>query len=429
VKNKLNILMYGWEFPPNISGGLGVACHAIVNELTKKGINVDIVLPLNLIDKEIEHSPEITINIDNSHPGKLIQHQIKSILHPYMTEKDYEHKFSPIKKKNNTLSHYGENLLEEVYHYANQAASLAAKIPHDIIHAHDWMTILAAIKAKTYSTKPFILHMHSLERDRNSFKNINKQIVEIEKCGIEQSDQVIAVSDYTKKMIMKYYGAPESKIKVVHHGSANLTKNTTTKNLFTKNPFRQKMVLFLGRITWQKGPFYFIDAAKEILETRSDIQFVIAGTGDLLTDMIQQVAEHRIGRYIHFTGFINHDQINQLYELADVYVMPSISEPFGLTCLEALSTGVPVIVSKTSGVSELVQNIITVDCWDIDAIAKNILALLSCPALQKEMSRKGKKEVEQLTWERSVSNIINLYKSLSQDSLGCGRKQQFSANV
>lgn len=439
----MKVLMYGWEYPPYISGGLGVACHAIVHALAKKNIQINLVLPhdfslhsasstetlVNLIGVDL-YDEKITVTSSN-----LINIcQINSLLHPYFSPNEYRKIIEARNKQNkekhlhkittnHTIDHnspdftpskltgcYGNNLFNEVLRYSEIAGKLAKQISHDVIHAHDWMTILAGIKAKSISKKPLIFHTHALEIDRSGTQHYNRQIFDIEKYGMEQADKIIAVSNYTKNIITHHYGIPANKIDVVYNGidKSNIQSKTNTK------PSKTKMVLFLGRITQQKGPSFFIEIAKKILDKRKDVQFVIAGTGHLLAEMIEKVAAFRIGKYVHFTGFLDQKTVKKIYQLADVYVMPSVSEPFGLSCLEALAENVPVVISKQSGVVEALHNTLNADFWDTDEMAAKILALLAYKGLGAELITNAKKEMEHLTWDIAADKIIHVYNLVSQ---------------
>ncbi|MBU0743895.1 MAG: glycosyltransferase family 4 protein, partial [Gammaproteobacteria bacterium] len=301
---------------------------------------------------------------------------------------------------------YGIGLLTEVFRYALCAGSLAQDVPHDVIHAHDWLTILAALEAKRYSCKPLVLHVHALETDRSGLW-VDKKIFAIEKYGMEQADQIVAVSQYTKNNIIQYYGIAPEKITVIHNG---IYCNEKSSELTKTN--RPRMVLFLGRITHQKGPYFFIEIAKKILEKKPEVQFVLAGTGDLVTDMIERVASLRIGKNVHFTGFLDSDRVRDIFQLADVYVMPSVSEPFGLSALEALTCDVPAIISKQSGVSEVLRNVLVADFWDTENMADKILALLDYPALGRVSLTYAHNDLCHITWDKAAGKIIDLYKKV-----------------
>jgi glycosyltransferase involved in cell wall biosynthesis len=411
--------MYGWEFPPHISGGLGIACYGIVNELAKKGAKITFVLPQAI--ENMAQGDNISIvgcdllstSIDTSFFESLVDiKKIDAMLHPYMTNDSYLQSLMNANtsscstdelKSYRLTGRYGPNLLTEVFRYALAAGVLAKSVPHDVIHAHDWLTILAGIEAKKFSNKPLIFHVHALEPDRSG-TNINEKVFAIERYGMQQADKIVAVSQYTKNIIMQHYGIPHEKIVVVHNG---IYSSSDLQGVDQSKPF--KMVLFLGRLTHQKGPYFFIEVAKKILERRDDVHFVIAGSGDMMEDMIYQVARSHIGKNVHFTGFLDQGTVARLYKLADVYVMPSVSEPFGLTCLEALVREVPVVISKQSGVTEVLHNALKADFWDVNDLAAKTLALLDYRALRKELLANAAEEIREITWEKTASKLIDLY--------------------
>lgn len=444
----MKVLMYGWEFPPRISGGLGTACYAIVQELAQRNINLTLVLPYTLADAGINNVD--FIGCDNINPKNIYQEepagaqnnlnikymQIAAHISPYMSACDFKFfctsetlraffdqvaqmdlpediksiAMSTIKEcdsEGKITGKYGANLLLEVFRYAVVAGALAKTTEHDIIYAHDWLTMLAGVEAKRFSKKPLVLHIHALETDRSGLWT-NQKIYNIEKYGMEQADHIVAVSQYTKDNIVKYYGIDPGKITVVHNG----IYCDSIDNMIVKNKLKPKMVLFLGRITHQKGPSFFIEAAQKILAKRPDVQFVMAGSGDLITEMIERVASLRIGKNFHFTGFLEGDLVMQMYKLADVYVMPSVSEPFGLSALEALSCNVPAIISKQSGVAEVLKNTLISDFWDTDDIAAKILALLEYPALCATSLGYEAKQLQHITWGKAAEKLIDVYKKL-----------------
>ncbi len=424
----MEILMYGWEFPPRISGGLGVACFAIVQELARRNIKVNLVLPQGV--ENLTNNDNVSIIGCESLKGGIdpfyletfchnvnIQ-KVEALLHPYLSEESYqqilqskngchacqellEHPFSQFS------GYYGGDLIAEVFRYAVVAGTLGAQIPHDVIHCHDWLTVLAGIEAKKRSNKPLIYHAHALEPDRSG-EHVNQSIFEIEKYGMEQADRIASVSQYTKDIIVKHYGISPDKITVVHNGMYHTDKKENEVSTGKSS----KMVLFLGRITHQKGPYFFVEIARKILSKRKDVEFVMAGSGDMMNDMIECVASMRIGKYVHFTGFLDPETVDRLYNLADVYVMPSVSEPFGLTCLEALSRQVPVVISKQSGVSEVLEHALKADFWDADDMAAKILALLDYQALRDELLQSSAEEVSVLTWGKTAEKLIKIYNEL-----------------
>ena len=364
----------------------------------------------------------------------LTRTNFSTAVHPYINQKEYQgiieqksfvtgKKFSPASLlQNNNVSldpgttgdtkihltgNYDDNLFYEVLQYAVLAGASASKTSHDVIHAHDWLTILAGIEAKKRSNKPLIFHIHALEPDRSG-AYVDEKIFAIEKYGMQQADRIIAVSEYTKNIIIEKYGISPEKISIVYNG----TEFPSQKEHKAEKSNHHKMVLFLGRLAHQKGPHQFIEAARKILKKRKDIHFAIAGTGGMIKEMIQRVAMLRLGKYIHFTGFLDKEKVARIYRLADVYVMPSVSEPFGISTLEALSHDVPVVISKQSGVSEVLNHAFKVDFWDIHEMANKIVALVDYEALRKASLKNSEKEIKDLTWDKAVNGIINLYNVL-----------------
>ena len=436
MKDKLRVLMYGWEFPPFISGGLGVACYAIVQELIKQGVDLALVLPysLSFLKREkLNNFKSYCSALRDSYPissdVRLFEVEIGSNLNPYSRHKDMINLSLDIEEFRRLMTNlhlpefiknlvgdlyfeqqvefsggkYFSNLIAEVFRYAALAGVLANKIVHDVIYAHDWLTVLAGLEAKFYSNAPVILHIHALEIDRSEGFG-NNRVYAIEKYGMEQADQIIAVSQYTKDRIVKYYQIDPNKITVVHNGINNtqVKKNTLKPSV--------PVVLFVGRLTYQKGPYFFIEVANRILAKMPNAQFVLAGTGDLYRSMIERTAALKIGTNVHFTGFLGVDEVQQLYSLASVYVMPSISEPFGLTALEAAAHGIPVIVSKQSGVKEVLKGALVADFWDIDDLSNKILSLLCHPSLSKDAVQIGLDNLQEATWKKSVNKIIKVYQ-------------------
>lgn len=406
--------MYGWEFPPNFTGGLGIACYGIVHGLLANQIEIALVLP--------KHPSQPAYNThyvsaDNALEFLSIDHSsfsvtdINSLLRPYVDIKCYQEELAvTLATTSNKSHHYGDSLLAEVKRYGIIAGKQANYTNHDIIHAHDWLTILAGIEARKISGKPLIFQAHALETDRSG-EYLNQDIYEIERYGMQQADHIIAVSQYTKNSIITRYGIPKNKISISYNGLFRHPYPKENKTTELKNPL--KTVLFLGRITYQKGVFYFIEAARKILENRQDIQFVIAGEGDLLHSAIEHVASLGLGTQIHFTHFLDRAAVSKIYHLSDIYVMPSISEPFGIACLEALEHHVPVIISKQSGVAEVLDSIITVDFWDTNILAQKITLLIDQPQLKKNLLKNIDQKLDQLTWNRLTKKIVKIYQQIS----------------
>lgn len=304
---------------------------------------------------------------------------------------------------------YGPNLISEVFRYALIARTIAADTDHDVIHCHDWLTITAGIEAKKVSGKPLIYHVHALETDRSG-ANVNPEIFKIEKQGMEAADTVIAVSYFTRRNIIDFYGIPPEKIEVVHN-AVSKTKVNNRGTSIKKHP-DEKIVLFLGRLTMQKGPDYFLEAAAKVIEKDPNIRFVVAGMGDMIHRLIERAAELRIGRNVLFTGFLRRPEVEDIFAAADAYVMSSVSEPFGISSLEAVLFDVPVILSKQSGVAEVLSNSLKVDFWDVDELANKIYSVVEYPALREEIKTQAAEELKNIQWENSAKQVVEIYSSL-----------------
>ncbi len=425
----MKVLMFGWEFPPHITGGLGTACYGLTKSLTKQGVEVIFVVPklfgkedksfMNLVAAE-DIPVEITEKKVRQLFNKLTYIEISSSLVPYLSPEEYkrfieEYKLKELQYENKVFStkfsfsgKYGPNIFEEVGRYAITAGVLAQKTDFDIIHAHDWLTYPAGIAAKHVSGKKLVIHVHATEFDRSG-ENINQEVYNIEKQGMEEADLIITVSNYTRNIVINKYGIKPEKVFTVHNGVepiSNIEHFKIEKNL----PY--KIVTFLGRITFQKGPDYFVEAAHKVLQKADDVHFVMAGSGDMLNRIVKRVAELRMGDRFHFTGFLQGNEVYKMYAMSDVYVMPSVSEPFGIAPLEAMQTDVPVIISKQSGVSEVLHHAIKIDFWDVDAMADSIYGLLYYKGIRSLFKKYGRKEVINLRWDNAAFLVTTLYKKL-----------------
>lgn len=383
--------MFGWEFPPFNSGGLGVACDGLARALKQRGADISFVLP-----KKVEvNAPGVRFLFASNESGDDV---VSLLLSSYKTGKGVT----------TEEIEGGLSLMDQVKLYGIRAKNIARNNPHDVIHAHDWLSAEAGRVAKKISGKPLVFHVHATEHDRTGGLNLNQAVYEVERRGMEDADRVVTVSNYTKEMVKRHYGIQDEKIEVVHNGVEQkefLKLRTAEKN-------RQKIVLFLGRITLQKGPDYFLAAAKRVLEKRDDVLFVFAGSGDMEHRMIERAAELGISEHVAFAGFLRGDDISRMYQSADLYVMPSVSEPFGIAPLEALMEGTPVLISKQSGVSEVLPHAQSVDFWDIDRMSACILEALEN---EKEMKKSVFKNLEQargLTWQRAADRVLDVYKPL-----------------
>jgi glycosyltransferase involved in cell wall biosynthesis len=300
---------------------------------------------------------------------------------------------------------YGPNLMEEVARYALVASSIAMKNTFDVIHAHDWLTYPAGIAAKEVTGKPLVVHVHATEFDRSG-EHVNQNVYDIERKGMTEADLVITVSNLTRQIVIEKYGIDPEKVITVHN-AVEPTDHPEMEGV--QKHVKEKIVTFLGRVTYQKGPDYFVEAAYKVLQRDSNVRFVMAGSGDLLNRMIRRVAQLKISTKFHFTGFLAGPEVDTMFAMSDVYVMPSVSEPFGISPLEAMRSNVPVVISKQSGVAEVLKHALKVDFWDIDALADAIYGILHYDALRKMFGRYGKAEVDNLKWDNAAINVIEVY--------------------
>ncbi|WP_454665489.1 glycosyltransferase family 4 protein, partial [Alistipes putredinis] len=410
----MRVLMFGWEFPPHIAGGLGTACYGMTRGLARNGVEVVFVMPRAYGDEDqrfvrvVNASDVETIGTrDHEFSEELLEKvsfiHIDSNMLPYISPEEYAayhdefvrsgrtHEWTDVWKQRYTFSgKYGANLMEEVARYAMVAAQVAKDLEgqFDVIHAHDWLTYFAGIAAKRVSGKPLVVHMHATEFDRSG-ENINRRVYAIEKAGMQAADRVIAVSELTRRIVIGKYGIPAEKVVTVH----NAVRFGESEDAVPERAVKDKVVTFLGRITYQKGPDYFVEAAAKVLQRVPDVRFVMAGSGDLMNHVVRRVAQLGIADRFHFTGFLKGGEVQRMFRLSDVYVMPSVSEPFGISPLEAMRSGVPVIISRQSGVAEVLDYAIKVNYWDVDALADAIYGLLTYPALGRMFASKGLEEV------------------------------------
>lgn len=428
----MRVLMFGWEFPPHIAGGLGTACYGIVKGLSHCGVSTMFVMPsasgdedqsaaqiINASDVPVQITD--TMNVDDFLDKVQFVH-IGTNMVPYLDPAEFhtlveEDRRRQVRDFSVHYGHtykfsgkYGSNLMEEVARYAMVGGTIAMthKDEFDVIHAHDWLTCMAGIAAKRLSGKPLVVHVHATSFDRSSDNNIDTRVYDIEKRGMEAADKVITVSDLTRNIVITKYGIDPSKVVTVH----NAVDFSGRSNVNVERGVKDKVVTFLGRITFQKGPEYFIEAAAKVLKRCDNVRFVMAGSGDMMNRSIRQVARLGISDRFHFTGFLRGKEVQEMFALSDVYVMPSVSEPFGISPLEAMRTGVPSVISKQSGAAEVLKYAFKVDFWDVDAMADEIYALLKYPALANFASKYGFDEVNTLKWNNAALKIKNVYESV-----------------
>ncbi len=476
----MKVLMFGWEFPPHISGGLGTACYGLTKGLSGFE-DLDIIFVVPKLHGDEDNSTAQLISADsvsiknrgidysvlwseNKYPvsesittkkhivkevpilKELDYIEIKSMLQPYLSVEEFE---IFLKEKNLNVANvkidsegrfyyikdgvavlvkemtnsfndtdedikiafsgkYGANLMQEVANYAKIAALIASTHTFDVIHAHDWLTYAAGIAAKQISGKPLVVHVHATEFDRGGEYHINSEVYALEKAGMENADTVITVSNLTRNTVINRYGIEPKKVITVYNAVEPQEAEYTD---FKKN-VDEKIVTFLGRITYQKGPEYFVTAAAKVLKRVENVRFVMAGSGDLFRDMIKFAAKLKITDKFHFTDFLKGEDVIHMFAISDVYVMPSISEPFGISPLEAMRSNVPVIISKQSGVAEVLNNAVKVDFWDDDAIADAIYGLICYDGMTKEFKVNSKNEVDNLKWEKPAKEVYEIYKNL-----------------
>jgi glycosyltransferase involved in cell wall biosynthesis len=420
----MRVFMLGWEFPPYISGGLGTACYGLTKALDQLGVEITFVLPSVVQSEYAKHVRLLgpggqRNNRRKSRTMRNVRFRaITSPLQPYLTADTYqqriEQSLAQIRSAHGQACQfagsldYSGDMYTEVQRYAELAVRLAANEEFDVIHAHDWMTYPAGVAVARASGKPLIVHVHSTEFDRSG-ENINQMIYDIERMGMHAADRIIAVSYLTRNIIISRYGVSGDKVEVVYNGvERNGGNNWPIGDTTIKRD--EKIVLFLGRITMQKGPDYFLRAAKKVLEKMDNVKFVMAGSGDMMHRAVEMAAELGIGSKVLFTGFLRGEDVQRIYKMADIYVMPSVSEPFGIAPLEAMDNDVPVIISKQSGVSEVIKHALKVDFWDVDDIANKIVAVLTYPSLGITLRNHGNCEVRKLRWKDSAQKCLKIYE-------------------
>ena len=425
----MRVLMFGWEFPPHITGGLGTACFGLTKGLAKHDVDVIFVVPKAYGDEDqqavkLVNASDVPFDINDEEYKEFWGHikymEVGSNIIPYVDPEEYTRTYEENKKTGESFTSnvfskhfefsgkYGINLMEEIARYALIASGMAAKENFDVIHAHDWLTFPAGIAAKKTSGKPLIVHIHATEFDRSG-EHVNQQVYDIEREGMMEADKVITVSNLTRNIVINKYGIDPDKVITVHN-AVDPSMLADVKNV--QKPYKEKLVTFLGRITLQKGPEYFIEAAYKILQKDPNVRFVMAGSGDMLNRMIERVAHLRIADKFHFTGFLKGNDVNRVFSMSDVFVMPSVSEPFGIVPLEAMSSSVPVVISKQSGVAEVLVHALKIDFWDIDGMADAIYGLLHYKGISTMFQKLGKKEVEGLKWENAALKVKTVYETV-----------------
>ena len=373
----MKALMFGWEFPPHILGGLGTASYGLTRGMAQQeDMDITFVLPKPWGDEDQSFLRIIGANSVSVPNRGCIE-------------------FS---------GRYPDNLVEEISNYEQVASVLARQEQFDIIHSHDWLTYPAGVAAKYISGKPLVIHVHATDFDR-SRGNVNPTVHAIERRGMDEANHILCVSNLTRQTVIEKYGQDPRKVTTVHNAVEPL-KNAEE---FEKHARKDKLVTFLGRITMQKGPEYFVEAAAKVIEKVQGVRFVMAGSGDKMQEMINLVAQKGISDKFHFPGFMRGKEVQTLLADSEVYIMPSVSEPFGISPLEAMQVGCPSIISRQSGCAEILSHAIKTDYWDIDAIADAIYAIVKYPAVYQSLSQKGKEEVNNIRWYDAGLKVRHIY--------------------
>jgi len=411
----MKVFMLGWEFPPFISGGLGTACYGLTKALCRQGTEITFVMPGDS-DADCDFMKILAAQgYLNSAEFKNIRFRtIKSSLKPY-PDMSFLQSVDALAQTKNVQSwesaagkfnvHYGRDVFEQVHKFEKSATEIASTEDFNVIHAHDWMTFPAAISSANLTGKPSIVHIHSTEFDRSG-EHVNQAIYDIERYGMHNANKIVAVSNYTKNIIVKRYGVSPDKVDVVHNG---VEDDGIKRDLVEK---RDKVVLYLGRITFQKGPDYFVAAAKKVLEQMTNVKFIIAGDGDMTKRIIEYAAYLGIGHKVFFTKFLRGNDVKRVYQMADLYVMPSVSEPFGIAALEAMKNTVPILISKQSGVAETLKNALKVNFWDVTEMANKITAVLKYQPLRQMLAENGYNEAGNFRWDKSAAKLNEIYKQV-----------------
>lgn len=413
----MKALMFGWEFPPHILGGLGTASYGLTKGMYDNGdMDITFVIPKPWGDEERGFARIIGANSvpvawrDVSYD--YVQSRIGNVMDPQLYFDLRDHIYADFNYMGtNDLGciefsgRYPDNLLEEINNYSIMAGVIARTVDFDVIHSHDWLTYPAGIHAKQVTGKPLVIHVHATDFDR-SRGNVNPTVFAIEKDGMNNADHIITVSNLTRQTVIEKYGINPDKVTTVHNAVEPLSEEIRSIKM---QKGKDKVVTFLGRITMQKGPEYFVEAASRVLAKTQNVRFVMAGSGDMMEKMIRLAADRDIADRFHFTGFLKGRQVYEMLAASDVYIMPSVSEPFGISPLEAMQMGVPSIISKQSGCAEILENVIKVDYWDINALADSIYAIIKYPALYNHLRDKGLAEIDTIQWKKAGAKVIDIY--------------------
>ncbi len=393
--------MFGWEYPPLHCGGLGVACQGLVRGLLQRGVQITLALP---------HAGHTEENVTMLYPTETMFHtiQVSSLLTPYDAWESFGTRAQTLPTDIREI--YGHDLGQAIEYFTNSAVEMTKNVRPDIIHCHDWMTYEAGIRAARFHRKPLVAHIHATELDRTNFSP-NQWIFRREKRGFEMANSIIAVSNYTKNILVSHYGIPSAKITVVHNGNSEEYSRSIGSMCWQSPQKRNPLVLFLGRLTIQKGTHQFLDMASIVHSMRPDVEFVMAGTGQMFGELIDSAIDRGLGDVISFAGKVNSEEARTLYSRADCFVMPSISEPFGLVALEAAAEDTPLVLSKQSGAVEVLNHAFAVDFWDTEKMADSVLTILRDPPLAQQMRTESRNELHRLTWANQSGKVQSIYET------------------
>ena len=415
----MKALMFGWEFPPHILGGLGTASYGLTKGMSlQPDMEITFVIPKPHGDEDQSFLKIIgACNVPvvwKENSWEHVNNRIGKMMYPdeyFWLRNGIKYDFSRIYTNElgciDFSGRYPDNLIEEISNYEAVASVLANQVEFDIIHSHDWLTYPAGVFAKQISGKPLVIHVHATDFDR-SRGQVNPTVYGIEKRGMDMADHIMTVSELTRRIVIEKYHQNPAKVTTVH----NAVEPLPDTDSFTKTPRKDKVVTFLGRITMQKGPEYFVEAAHLVLQKTKGVRFVMAGSGDMMEAMIDLAARRGIADKFHFTGFLKGRQVHEMLAESDVYIMPSVSEPFGISPLEAMQVGTPSIISKQSGCAEILTHAIKTDYWDIDAMADAIYAIVKNPAMYESLRNLGRDEVNNIKWYDAGLKVRSIYESV-----------------
>jgi len=403
----MRVLKFGWEFPPSKNGGLGVACFGLTRELLQNGVEVIFVLPKT---QETRGNARFIF---------ADEERLLKVLHTDVTPGPYQQSDSTVDvivgyNEDGTPIIKSRTIIEEVHRFAHQASIIAREESFDVIHAHDWTSYLAGVAAKIVSGKKLVLHVHATSFDQAAGQNVDPSIYKIEKEAFAMADKVVTVSGYTKNIIVHKHQVPADKVEVVHNGCDSFEPQKHPPALAELKRQGKKIVLYHGRISIQKGVDYFVRTARKVVDNDPNVVFVVSGWGDMKSQVIDLVGAMGLSKHVLFAGALWEEDRDRMYQAADLVVMPSVSEPFGLVPLEALQHGTPSVITQQSGVAEVLTHTLKVDFWDVDEMANKILSSLRYPAIRSQMVTEGRQQLEKMSWKLAAEKVKRLYHNLLQ---------------